>query len=198
MKNEVKGLDYYLSLPYTVVLRRDNEGDWIARVDELQGCVAHGPTEADALATLHEIKRAWIEDAIESGDVIPEPVGEEELPSGKWVQRVPRTLHKKLADLARKENVSLNQLATSILAEAAGRKAQRYAASISTGPHTWSWAEFPETAHHASTWRINQPAAHRGVSFVEALEFAGGLIESKETGFEIKQHAHPKVLAHEA
>lgn len=54
---------------------------------------------------LDEAKQAWIEDALESGDVVPEPAREEELPSGKWLQRVPRSLHKKLPDLAKKEQV---------------------------------------------------------------------------------------------
>jgi predicted RNase H-like HicB family nuclease len=120
MKNE-KTAEYFMSLPYTVLLQRDEEGDWFAWVGELEGCVAHGRTKAKALAVLDEIKKAWIEDALEVGDPIPkpEPVAPE-LPSGKWLQRVPRTLHRKLASLAEREGVSLNQLTTAILAERVG------------------------------------------------------------------------------
>ena len=49
---------------------------------------------------------------------------EEVLPSGKWVQRVPRSLHKKLVSTAKREGVSLNQLVTSVLAAAVGKRQQ--------------------------------------------------------------------------
>jgi predicted RNase H-like HicB family nuclease len=123
MKTEQENLEYYLQLPYTVVLRRDEERDWVAGVQELDGCTAHGGTQAEALENLEDVQRAWIEDALEAGDDIPEPAEETPLPSGKWLQRVPRTLHRKLADTAKREGVSLNQLVASILAEAVGRRA---------------------------------------------------------------------------
>src|SRR5437763_4618014 len=133
--DRLRRLNDYLKLPYTVVLRPDEDGVWIARVEELEGCVAHGSTQAEALAVVEEMKTAWIEDALEAGDPIPVPEQEENLPSGKWLQRVPRTLHKKLVDFAKKEQVSLNQLVTSMLAEAIGSKpeAKRTSRSIHTG-----------------------------------------------------------------
>ena len=118
----MKNLQYYLELPYTVVIRRDDDGDYVARIDELPGCAAHGKTLEQALEALEEAKQLWITDCLESGDPVPEPATEESLPSGKWVQRVPRTLHKKLAALAKRENVSLNQFVASILAEAVGAR----------------------------------------------------------------------------
>jgi len=122
MKSEAtRSVDYYLNLRYGVAMRKDEDGDWVARVEELPGCVAHGETTGQALDRLEELKKAWIEDAIESGDSIPEPQSEEALPSGKWLQRVPRSLHKNLTELAEREGVSLNQLVTTILAEAVGR-----------------------------------------------------------------------------
>jgi antitoxin HicB len=117
-----KNTAYYIGLPYTFVLQRDEEGDVIARIDELPGCIAHGSDDTEALARVKELQRVWIEDCLEAGDDIPEPVSEEDLPSGKWVQRVPRTLHRKLVRLAKKEQASLNQLVTSILSEAVGAR----------------------------------------------------------------------------
>jgi antitoxin HicB len=117
----MKNLQYYLELPYTVIMRRDEDGDYVARIDELPGCAAHGETPEQAFEALEEAKHLWITDCLESGDPVPEPSTEEEvLPSGKWVQRVPKTLHKKLVSLAKREHVSLNQLVTSLLAEAVG------------------------------------------------------------------------------
>lgn len=118
----MKDLKYYLNLPYTVVLRPDEQGDYVARIEELPGCSAHGPTPQEALKNLEEAQALWIGDCLEAGDVVPEPVLEESLPSGKWVQRVPRTLHRKLVLMARRERVSLNQLVTSILSEASGAR----------------------------------------------------------------------------
>jgi antitoxin HicB len=125
MNEIVKNLDYYSTLPYGISLRRDEDGDWIARIEELSGCIAHGSSQAEALENIEDVKRVWIEDALEAGEAIPDPRDQAELPSGKWLQRVPRSLHKKVADLAEQEGVSLNQLVTSILAEAVGTRVSR-------------------------------------------------------------------------
>lgn len=116
----MKQLEDYLKLPYTIILRRDEDGDMVVRVDELPGCAAHGKTSKEALERLEEVKALWIADCLERGDQVPEPADDDALPSGKWVQRVPRTLHRKLVQLAEREKVSLNQLVTSVLAEAVG------------------------------------------------------------------------------
>jgi len=123
MKSEItKKRDYFRMLPYGITLRKDKDGDWVARVSELPGCTAHGSTQAESLKNLDEVMDVWLEDALISGTAIPAPQVAEQLPSGKWLQRVPRSLHKKLADLAERDDVSLNQLVTSILSEAVGRR----------------------------------------------------------------------------
>lgn len=120
-----KTVEEYLSLPYTIVLRRDIEDQIMtARVEELPGCSAHGKDEQEAVSNLRDNMQVWIDDCLESGDPIPEPAEDVELPSGKWLQRVPRSLHLKLIHLAKREGVSLNQLVTSALAEAVGSKRQ--------------------------------------------------------------------------
>lgn len=115
-------LNDYLRLPYTITLRIDDDGDWIARIQELPGCTADGATQADALADLEHAKREWIQAALEDEVPIPLPESEESLPSGKWVQRVPRSLHKNLVRLAKLERSSLNHLVTSILSEHVGAR----------------------------------------------------------------------------
>ncbi|WP_058188200.1 type II toxin-antitoxin system HicB family antitoxin [Terracidiphilus gabretensis] len=127
-----KTIEEYLALPYTIVLRRDVKDEiFVARVEELPGCSAHGNTEPEALSNLRDSMQLWIEDCIESGDAVPEPFEEIELPSGKWLQRVPRSLHLKLIHLAKNEGVSLNQFVTAVLAEAAGDKAARHDKGVS-------------------------------------------------------------------
>jgi len=116
----INDIRHYLDLPYTFILRTDEEGDVVARVDELPGCVTHGKDASEALDNLREGMEAWIAERIESGQPVPEPAVEEPLPSGKWVQRVPRTLHRRLSLAAKNEGVSLNSFVTSILSEALG------------------------------------------------------------------------------
>jgi antitoxin HicB len=111
----------YMNLPFTIVLKKDDEGDYVSRIEELPGCVAHGNSEVEAVQRLRRMQQLWIRDCIEAGDKVPEPKElEPELPSGKWLQRVPRGVHKRLAEKAKIEGVSLNQLVTTILAEALG------------------------------------------------------------------------------
>ena len=52
----------------------------------------------------------WIETKLENGFSIPEPIDDEKY-SGKFVLRLPKSLHKNLAIEAEKEGVSLNQYA---------------------------------------------------------------------------------------
>ena len=133
-----KDLKYYMALPYTVILKPDEEGDYIARIGELDDCIAHGSTPQEALTNLEEVKSLWITDYLESGDPIPE-AETETLPSGKWVQRVPRSLHRKLIALAKQDNVSLNQLVSNALSEVVGiRKAKAANTEIAkTESPTW-------------------------------------------------------------
>jgi len=123
----MKDLNYYLHLPYTITLRPDSDDGVVARVEELPGCSTDGATVSEAVEKLDDLKRAWIEDAIEAGHSVPEPSPEEELPSGKWVQRVPRSLHRRLSMAAKKEGVSLNTLVSTVLSEAMGVRAERKA-----------------------------------------------------------------------
>ncbi len=56
-------------------------------------------------------KKAWIEAALEDGIEIAEPVPGKELSeySGQFKRRMPKSLHKSLAEHARREGISMNQ-----------------------------------------------------------------------------------------
>ena len=124
-KNLKERVDEFAALRHTIVMRQDDEGDFVASIAELDGCVAHGQDATEALAELSSMKRLWIESCLADGKPVPLPAEEDDtLPSGKWLQRVPRTLHKKIADLAQREGVSLNQYVVSVLAEAVGVQKQ--------------------------------------------------------------------------
>ena len=86
----------------------------------LTGCIADGETIEEAVENVSDALRSWLATAKEFKDPVPAPsVGL----SGKWVQRVPKSLHAKLAAKAEKEGVSLNTLVVSLIAEGLGRRA---------------------------------------------------------------------------
>jgi antitoxin HicB len=171
---ETNTVEHYMELPYTVVLRPDaEEGDFVARVAELPGCSEHGSTPEEAYQNLQEAKRLWITTRLESGLPIPEPEQEEELPSGKFVQRLPRTLHKDLATWAKKEQVSLNQLVATALAAAVqahqlGHASYLPCAGVTIGikhiaaPHPWDVGFLGCGANAAWTFeKMHAPLAPR-------------------------------------
>jgi hypothetical protein len=69
---------------------------------------------------IREAMQLWLEVALEEGIPIPEPRPEEDY-SGKFVVRVPRSLHRELVEHAEREGVSLNQYINVVLARAVGR-----------------------------------------------------------------------------
>lgn len=69
----MKDLAYYMGLQYTVSLCLDEEGDYVGRIKEFPGCVAHGSDQSEALRNLQDVQQAWIEEGLETGMLIPEP-----------------------------------------------------------------------------------------------------------------------------
>jgi len=115
-----KTIDYYLNLPYTIEMQRDPQEGWFVRVKELRGCMSQGDTAEEALAMIQEAMVLWLEVALEDGLPIPEPRTEEDY-SGKFVVRVPRSLHRELVENASRQGVSLNQYINVALARATGQ-----------------------------------------------------------------------------
>lgn len=106
-----KNLEYYMALPYTVVLKPYSDGGFFAKIEELPGCMTEGDTREEALQMIEDAKRSWLSVALEDGLLIPEPEEDADAGySGRLVFRMPRSLHKSLANQAKSEGVSLNQL----------------------------------------------------------------------------------------
>jgi len=118
-----KPLDYYLALPYKVDIYPEPDGTgYTALVPDLPGCITSADTIEDLWRMVAEAKTAWLELATEDGDHIPEPPPvEEEEHSGKFVVRLPRSLHRELAGRAGREGTSLNQLVMMLLSDGMGR-----------------------------------------------------------------------------
>jgi antitoxin HicB len=116
-------LDEYLTLPYHIEIIHDNDDEnpgWVARVVELPGCITQGDTFEELGEMIEDAMRGWIGLALEDGDPVPEPRPDEDY-SGKFVVRVPRSLHRQLAEAAEREGVSLNQFINVALGIAVGR-----------------------------------------------------------------------------
>jgi antitoxin HicB len=117
----MKKVEDYLALPYTMIVRWDGEDAiFVAQIQELPGCSAHGDSPAEALDMLRDNQASWIEAALDAGERIPLPQQEDDLPSGKWLQRVPRSLHKRVIECSEAEGVSLNTYVTYCLSRAVG------------------------------------------------------------------------------
>ena len=112
-----KDIDYYLKLPYTIELIPDSEQGWFVRIKELRGCMSQGDTVQEAYEMIQDAMRGWLEVALEDNIPIPEPAPDEDY-SGKFVVRLPRSLHRQLAETAEREGVSLNQFVNVALASA--------------------------------------------------------------------------------
>jgi predicted RNase H-like HicB family nuclease len=106
-------LSYYLELnyPYTVV---PDEGSFFVRFPDLPNCMTQVDTPGDIAAMAEEIRTLWIETEYERGAMIPEPTTQSGF-SGKFVVRVPKSLHKELAEAAKQEGASLNAYVTQLL-----------------------------------------------------------------------------------
>lgn len=108
---EKKDLQYYMSLPYTILVQHINDESgqyYYAKVLELDGCHSHGDTPEEAYRNVQEAMEGYLEVKLEYGNPIPEPVSENDY-SGKFVVRVPKSLHQRLSVEAAKEDISLNQ-----------------------------------------------------------------------------------------
>ncbi len=106
---------------YSVEIRPLDEGDgWLATFPDLPGCMGDGATPEAAIADGYEAATAWLSVAQECGDPVPKPgMGGE---SGRFVTRVPKSLHTRLVARAVQEGVSMNTLVVSIIAEGVGAR----------------------------------------------------------------------------
>lgn len=112
--------EYYMSLPYKIVLYPADEGGYVAEIPELPGCITQGDDLQDTMDMIADAKAAWLDIALQDQKAIPEPIHDDQY-SGKYVVRIPKTLHRELAEKAKAEKVSLNQLTTYLLASSVGK-----------------------------------------------------------------------------
>ena len=61
---------------YEVIIFWDEtDAVYVAEMPELKGCLAHGNTSIEALESVHQVAKEWLELATEKGWEIPAPKG---------------------------------------------------------------------------------------------------------------------------
>ena len=101
-------------------LSDDDGGGYLITFSDLPGCISDGETIEEAITNGIDAVHSWIETAKEFNDSIPAPGSGQT--SSRFVQRLPQSLHARLAARAKQEGVSMNALATAIIAEKLGKK----------------------------------------------------------------------------
>ena len=117
-----------LAYPFTIrPLAAEEGGGYLIEFPDLPGCVSDGETPEEAIQHGQEAMEDWIRACKKLKRPVPQP----SIPvasahySGKVLQRLPKTLHARLAMRAEQEGVSLNQLILSLVAEGLGQRQGR-------------------------------------------------------------------------
>ncbi len=105
----MKTLNEYMEMPYRMEITTDkDEGGYVVSFPELPGCITCGETIESAVTNALDAKKAWIEVALEDGMAIREPDSLDDY-SGQFKLRIPRSLHRSLAEHSKREGISMNQ-----------------------------------------------------------------------------------------
>lgn len=112
-----KTIDEYMKMPYRMLITPDTEEEgFIVSFPDLPGCLSCGDTVEDAYTNAQDAKRTWLEAAIKDGVTINEPESIDDY-SGQFKLRIPRSLHKSLAEHSKQEGISMNQYCLYLLSK---------------------------------------------------------------------------------
>lgn len=106
-------------------LSSEDGGGYLITFPDLPGCMSDGETEAEAVANGRDAFASWVSARADAGKSVPTPAYQPDpvpMASGRFVTRLPKSIHAKLAERAKSEGVSLNTLVLAFIAEGLGRK----------------------------------------------------------------------------
>ena len=143
-----KPVEYYLDLSYEIEVQKAEEGGFVVSIPVLPGCITQVEEWGEAEKAIEEVRGSWIQAAYEDGVDIPLPRSEKEY-SGKFVLRIPRSMHRNLDRRAEEEGISLNTLVVSLISQSLGNR------TIDPAPDE----EEPSDDRWAGEWEIlwNRP-----------------------------------------
>ena len=105
----MKDLAYYMRQNYRIeVLKAEESDGYVLHCPELTGCVTCASTLEKGFEMIEDAKKCWFSACLEDGFPIPEPMTTDDY-SGQFKLRMPKTLHKTLAERSRLEGISMNQ-----------------------------------------------------------------------------------------
>ena len=111
---------YRINYPFEIrPLSREEGGGYFITFPDLPGCCSDGATPEEAINNGRDALESWLAVAREFGDELAKPFSNV---SGRFVQRVPRSLHAQLIARAKIEGVSLNTLVVSIVSQGLGQR----------------------------------------------------------------------------
>jgi predicted RNase H-like HicB family nuclease len=64
-------------MAYTVVLEQEPDGQYVAVVPALPGCVSQGATRGEVIDNIREAIELYVEDCIAAGDPVPNEASKE-------------------------------------------------------------------------------------------------------------------------
>ena len=112
---ESEAVNDYFTMSYRMEIVEDkDESGFVVSFPELPGCITCGETVESAVANALDAKKAWLEAAMEDGIEIHEPDSLEDY-SGQFKLRIPRSLHRSLAEHSKREGISMNQYCVYLL-----------------------------------------------------------------------------------
>ena len=105
----------------------EDGGGFMFTMPDIPGVMADGETMDEAIADGRKAFESTVSALLDMGREVPAPTlrGEDFAPiaaSGRFVSRVPRSIHAQLVMRAKREGVSLNTLVLSLIAEGLGRR----------------------------------------------------------------------------
>ncbi len=107
-KNIKKNLEYYLNLPWKFEYEKALEGGFYVRVKGL-ACHSHGDNMEEAYQNIQEALECFLETAVENNILVNEPVSQADC-NGRLSFRTTKSMHCKLAQIAKEEDVSVSHL----------------------------------------------------------------------------------------
>ncbi len=108
-----------LRQPYSRVIIPDDQGGYAAQILEFPGCFADGDSPEEAYSNLEEVAESWVEAALAQDFPIPVPFATQGY-SGTISLRLPKSTHRRAAELAHRDGVSLNQFLVAAIAARVG------------------------------------------------------------------------------
>jgi len=112
----MKDINYYSNVKYPLSVVQDEDGSYFVEYPDLKGCISCGDTIDEAISMAEDAKLNWLQTAIENNIDIPMPKDLASY-SGNFKIRMPKSLHKELANTAKNEGISMNQLCVYLLSK---------------------------------------------------------------------------------